>query len=204
MTATVLGTLLVLLASTAVEPAPAPTRCDVLVYGGTPGGIAAAIAASRDGARVVLVEPTRHVGGLVTSGLSHTDFRTFEGLSGLYLDFARRVEAHYRQVYGAESEQVRACRRGTQAEPHVNERVFEQMLAEQPTLRVCKGLRLASLQLGGTPDTRRSITSVAFTTTDGPMREEFSSLVFVDATYEGDLMARAGVANRVGREGRDE
>lgn len=206
MTIATLGTLLVLLLPAAVEtaPAPAPLRCDVLVYGGTPGGIAAAIAASRDGARVMLVEPTRHVGGLVTSGLSHTDFRTYEGLNGLFLDFARRVEAHYRQADGAQSEQVRACRRGTQAEPHVNERVFEQMLAEQPSLTVCKGLGLASVQLGGTTDTRRSITRVGFTSADGRTREEFAARVFIDATYEGDLMARAGVAYRVGREGRGE
>src|SRR3954468_15919770 len=105
LTIAVLGTLLVLLVPTAVETAPAPalSRCDVLVYGGTPGGIAAAIAASRDGARVVLVEPTRHVGGLATRGLSHPDFRTYGGLNGLFLDFARRVETHYRQAYGAES-----------------------------------------------------------------------------------------------------
>lgn len=206
LTIAVLGTLLGILVTAAVEPAPATasSRCDVLVYGGTPGGIAAAIAASRGGARVVLVEPTRHVGGLVTSGLSHTDFRTYEGLGGLFLDFARRVEADYRRAYGEQSEQVRACRRGTQAEPHVNERVFEQMLAEPPSLTVRKELWLASLQLGETADARRTITSVTFTGADGRTREGFAARVFVDATYEGDLMARAGVAFRVGREGRGE
>lgn len=206
MTKAVVGILLGLIASATVEAAPTPalSRCDVLVYGGTPGGIAAAIAASRGGARVVLVEPTRHVGGLMTSGLSHTDFRTYEGLSGLFLDFARRVETQYREAYGADSEQVRACRRGTHAEPHVNERVFEQMLAEQPSLTVLKGLRLASLQRGETAETRRTITRVAFTNADGGAHEEFEASVFVDATYEGDLMARAGVAFRVGREGRGE
>ena len=177
LTIAILGTLLLLLLPAAVEtaPAPIPSRCDVLVYGGTPGGIAAAIAASRDGASVVLVEPTRHMGGLVTSGLSHTDFRTYEGLNGLFLDFARRVEAHYRQSYGAQSEQLRACRRGTQAEPHVNEQVFEQMLAEQPSLTVRKGLGLASVQLGETGDTRRTITRVGFKSTDGQTREEFAA-----------------------------
>lgn len=204
----ILGTLLGILGPTAgaaaAPPAPALSRCDVLVYGGTPGGIAAAIAASRGGARVVLVEPTQHVGGLVTSGLSHTDFRTYEGLNGLFLDFARRVEAQYQQAYGAQSEQVRACRRGTQAEPHVNERVFEQMLSEQPSLTVRKGLRLSSLQLGETPETQRTITRVTFTSADGQTHEEFAARVFVDATYEGDLMARAGVKFRVGREGRGE
>ena len=76
--------------------AASPARpVDVLVYGGTPGGIAAALAASQGGAKVVLIEPTAHVGGLVTSGLSHTDFRTFEGVNGTFQKFAERVEAEF-------------------------------------------------------------------------------------------------------------
>ncbi len=54
---------------------------DVVVYGATPGGIAAAVSAARSGLRVAVVEPTNRVGGLVTSGLSHTDFHSFESLS---------------------------------------------------------------------------------------------------------------------------
>jgi flavin-dependent dehydrogenase len=103
----------------------------VLVYGATPAGIAAAIAAAKDGERVLLVEPTDQIGGLVTSGLSHTDFRTFEGLTGAYLAFAKRVEQYYRETYGADSPQVRASWRGTFAEPKVNLEIFEKMLAEQ-------------------------------------------------------------------------
>src|SRR5262245_46840199 len=144
-------------------PAADPVSCDVLVYGGTPGGIAAALAASRDGARVVLIEPTAHLGGLITSGLSHTDFRTYEGLNGAFLDFARRVEAHYRETYGADSEQVKACRRGTQAEPHVNERIFGQilLLAQLTSLTVRTELSLVALETGqGIGGGRRRITQV--------------------------------------------
>src|SRR6187549_3968920 len=101
---------------------------DVLVYGATPGGIAAALAAAEDGQRVLLVEPTRRIGGLMTNGLSHTDFRTFEGLTGAFLDFSKRVEAHYRKTYGADSAQVKDSFRGTHAEPKVNLLVFESML----------------------------------------------------------------------------
>lgn len=118
------------------------------------------------------MESTRHVGGLVTSGLSQMDFRTYEGLSGLFLDFAHRVEAHHREAYGAQSKQVRACRRGTQAEPHVNDRVFELILSEQPSLTVCKGLRLASLQLGETTETRRTMTRVTRTSAPTPLHLE--------------------------------
>lgn len=78
------------------------------VYGATPGGIAAAVSAAKGGLRVTLVEPTSHIGGLVTNGLSYTDFRTFESLSGFFWEFARRVEQHYVKTYGANSEQVKA------------------------------------------------------------------------------------------------
>ncbi|MGE3780877.1 MAG: FAD-dependent oxidoreductase, partial [Pirellulaceae bacterium] len=105
---------------------------DVVVYGATPGGIAAAMSAATGGARVALVEPTPRIGGLITSGLSHSDFRTLEGLNGAFLEFARRVEAYYVAAYGADSPQVRDSFHGTFAEPKVNLAVLEQMLAERP------------------------------------------------------------------------
>src|SRR3954469_21416845 len=92
--------LLLLLATAVVVRAQ---DYDVLVYGATPSGIAAAIAAAKDGERVLLIEPSRRIGGMVTNGLTHTDFRTVEGLNGSFLDFARRVETYYRETYGADS-----------------------------------------------------------------------------------------------------
>lgn len=176
--------------------------CDVLVYGGTPGGIAAARAAARDGARVVLVEPTQHVGGLVTSGLSHTDFRTYEGLTGSFLEFAKEVEAYYQQKYGAESAQVKTCRHGTHAEPHVNERVFEQLLAKSG-VKVHRGLFLREVSTRTPEKGKRTISTVGFSSETGK-KAEFTARIFIDATYEGDLLAKAGVKYRVGREGKDE
>ena len=64
--------------SFALAAASPAQEYDVLVYGATPGGIAAALAAAEDGERVLLVEPTAHVGGMMTNGLTHPDFRTFE------------------------------------------------------------------------------------------------------------------------------
>src|SRR5688572_26915857 len=93
-------------------------RVDVLVYGATPAGIAAAVAAAKGGRDVLLAEPTGRVGGMVTNGLSHADFRTFEGLTGTYLEFTRRVRARY--------ESDDASFRGTHAEPKVNLLVFEE------------------------------------------------------------------------------
>jgi hypothetical protein len=174
----------------------------VLVYGATPGGIAAALAAAKDGERVLLVEPTDQIGGMVTSGLSHTDFRTFEGLTGAYLTFARRVEQYYRDSYGADSQQVRECWRGTFGEPKVNLAVFEKMLAEQPSITVWKSRRLFSVHSSAEGETR-AIGMAAFL--DNQNRTtSVSADVFIDATYEGDLLAAAKVAYRVGSEGRDE
>src|SRR6187402_2815364 len=86
---------------------------DVLVYGATPSGIAAAVAAAQDGERVLLVDNSRRIGGMMTNGLSHTDFRTLEGLTGSFYNFSQRVEAYYRETYGADSQQVKDSFHGT-------------------------------------------------------------------------------------------
>jgi hypothetical protein len=171
----------------------------VVVYGTTPGGIAAALAAADDGESVLLVEPTGRIGGLVTNGLSHTDFRTFEGLTGTFLDFTRRVEAHYARTYGKDSAQVRDSFRGTFGEPGVNLATFRAMLAERKTITVRNRTRLTAVTMNG--DTR--IASVTFANADGT-NWTATAAVFIDGSYEGDLMAKAGVPWRVGREARAE
>lgn len=177
-------------------------QADVLIYGATPGGIAAAVATAKDGQSVLLVEPTARIGGLVTSGLSHTDFHSFESLSGAFLDFSQRVEAHYVKTYGKESPQVRDCFHGTFAEPRVNLAVFEQMLAEHGRITVRKQLTLASVKMRNGGSTSR-IESATFTGADGKA-VTLVARVFIDGSYEGDLMAKAAVPWRAGREGRDE
>lgn len=174
----------------------------VLIYGATPSGIAAALAAAKSGQSVLLVEPTNRIGGLVTSGLSHTDFHSFESLTGAFLDFAQRVEAHYAKTYGKDSQQVKDSFRGTFAEPKVNLLVFEQMLAEHKTITIRKQLTLASVEIQQTGGTHR-IESATFAGADGkPVT--LAARAFIDATYEGDLMAKAGVPWRAGREGQAE
>lgn len=181
---------------------------DVLVYGATPAGIAAALAAAEEGGRVLLVEPTQRIGGLVTNGLSHTDFHALEGLTGAFLDFSKRVEAHYRETYGADSPQALGNFRGTHAEPKVNLAVFEAMLTAQPRIKVWRGWELEGVKtsseaIGETPGPRRAIEVALFANA----REEKQSVgarVFIDATYEGDLLAAAGVPYRVGREAAEE
>lgn len=187
-----LAFLLVLTATSAAIEKSA----DVIVYGATPGGIAAAIGAARSGSSVILIEPTRRIGGLVTNGLSHADFHSLESLSGSFAEFAARVESHYIATYGDGSPQVRDCFHGTFAEPKVNLLVFTRMLAEQPRITVEIQSSLSSLVLEN-----RRIRSATFTRTDGESLT-CSGGIFIDGTYEGDLMAKAGVAYHVGRESR--
>lgn len=178
---------------------------DVVIYGATPAGIAAALSAGECGDGVLLIEPTRRIGGLTTNGLSHPDFRTFEAINGAYLDFTTRVQGHYDREYGPDSSQAISALRGTEAEPKVNLLVFEQMLSEHSNIDVETSLVLTDMKTSGTGDTRRieSITLVPVDQRSEGARD-VRAKVFIDATYEGDLMAMAGVPFRVGREAREE
>ena len=173
---------------------------DVCVYGATPGGIAAAVSAAKGGFRVTLIEPTSFVGGMMTNGLSYTDFRSFESLSGFFWDFARRVELHYVKTYGANSEQVRASWRGTHGEPGVNLRIFEQMLAEQQ-VRVIRNHALQSLATSAWQSGRRQLLAVNVRNAAGGALTVAAGM-FIDGSYEGDLMAMAGESYHIGRESR--
>lgn len=170
------------LATTLLEAHPKPV--DVVVYSATPCGIAASITAAREGAVVVLVEPTRHVGGLSTSGLNtaETEHMLEWTIGGFADEFYRRMGAHYgrdRPAYGFES--------------GVAETVCLAML-DEADVELHYGASVASARKDGT-----KITDI--TLTDGT---RLAAKVFVDASYEGDLMARAGVDYRVGRESKAE
>lgn len=196
-----IGSLLFLETGHGGELRPEPRSCDLLVYGGTPAGIAAAIAAAREGDDVVLVEETMHLGGLVTSGLSHTDFHSFPGLTGIFREMTQRNLQYYSNRYGLDSQQVRDSFQGTHAEPHVYELTLEKMINEHPEIQLFKGCILSSVRVTGeTP----SLKTVRFISKDRTRFRAFDAKVYVDATYEGDLMAAAGVSYRVGREGSEE
>jgi hypothetical protein len=171
---------------------------DVLIYCATPAGIAAALAAAEEDRNVWLVEPTARIGGMTTHGLSHSDFHNFESLNGPFLHFSQRVLQHYRETYGEGSEQVRDCWRGTHGEPSVNLLVFRRMLAEKPSIRILMEHRLAEVTVEG-----QSITALRFSRPKAaPV--VITSKIVIDASYEGDLLAAAGVPYRVGREARSE
>lgn len=166
---------------------------DIAVYGSTPAGIASAVVAARQGRRVALLEPTSHVGGLLTGGLSNTDFRTLEAVTGFYREYMDRVHADYIQRYGRDSKQAEECFFGAHAEPHVSDRVLRAMMAEQATLRLFTRHRLETATRQGD-----AIASARFRTPAGPLTIQAS--VWIDATYEGDLAAAAKAPYRIGRE----
>ena len=114
---------------TAVQSSEEAARFDVVVYGATPAGIAAAVSAARAGRPTLLVEETHHVGGLAAGGLSNTDFKTFESLGGLWREFMDRVVTHYAETYGAGSRPVEMSARGAYYEPRVAAAVFQDMLS---------------------------------------------------------------------------
>lgn len=170
-------------------------EADVIVYGSTPGGFCAAIAASREGASVILLEPTAHVGGMNTGGLSHSDSNQIvrSTAMGLFDEWHTRIENDYasRGIELPYSVRVKDQALWTY-EPHVAARVTKQML-EEAKVEVLTERYLQSVRKEGTD-------IVSLITSNGT----FTAKVFVDATYEGDLMAAAGVSWTIGREGRSE
>jgi len=171
----------------------AQSEADVIVYGSTPAGFCAAIAAAREGASVILLEPTDHIGGLSTGGLSHCDSNQMvrKTVMGLFDEWHMRIVGDYmdRGLKPPYNPAVKDQSLWT-FEPHVAMRVTKQML-DEAGVRVLTKRYLRSVNKDGV-----RITSLV--TTNGI----FSAKIYVDGTYEGDLMASAGVDWTIGREGR--
>ncbi len=176
-----------------------PVKADVVVYGGTPAGVAAAIAAADKGLSVVVVEMTSHIGGMISGGLVETDIGDRKTVGGTAHRFFEDIKDYYLKKYGADSRQYKACREGLMYEPSAGERIFDRWLAEKK-VQVFKKYRLASVKLGKDGN----IASFAADNLNGGPERLFIGKIFIDASYEGDLMAEAGVKSRIGREGRDE
>lgn len=177
-------------------------QVDVVIYGATPGGIAAALAAAKGGHSVLLAEPSIRIGGMTTNGLSHPDFRTFEALTGTYWALTRRTLAYYEKTYGAESQQVKDTFRGTHAEPKVNLLLYQQMIAEHPKIAVKTQWVLVDANTRG-PAGDRVVQAARFRDAAG-VEHICEGKVFIDGSYEGDLIAAAQVPYRIGVESREE
>ena len=179
---------------------------DVVVYGGTAAGVIAAVQSKKMGKSVVIVGPDRHLGGLSSGGLGFTDSGDKSVIGGLSRNFYHRVWQYYqkpetwvhqkREEFGNKGQGTVAMDQTERTmwifEPSVAEKVFEDYVREYaiPVLRDewldrAKGVRLADGRIA-------SITMLSGKTLEGKM--------FIDATYEGDLLAAAGVSYHVGRE----
>ena len=160
-------------------------KTDVLVYGGTAGGIITAVSAAREGLSVVLLEPGKHLGGMATGGLSRTAFGKKPVIGGYALEFYWRIGQKYDLAQYAQSF-------GWYYEPHVGEKVFGEMLQET---KVQTFLNERLREKDGVTKDGAAVKSII--TERGT---SYQARIFVDCSYEGDLMAQSGIHYTVGRE----
>src|SRR6185295_1412 len=156
-------------------------KFDVVVYGGTAGGVMTAVTAAREGLTVAVLEPSKHLGGMVTGGLSRTDFGKKEVIGGIALEFYQRAG----KKYGREIEWM--------PEPRVAEAILTEMIQEAKTVTVFLNHRLKEKS-----GVKKEGTRVTEITMENGAR--FQGTIFADASYEGDLLAQAEVAFTWGRE----
>ncbi len=152
---------------------------DVVIYGGTPAGIIAALAVAQKGLTVALLNPEVHLGGMMSGGLGNSDIGNSSAIGGLAREFFERVGT----VYGVKVAWA--------FEPHVAEQVFYNWVKENG-VKVFPGQHLVAIKC----DSGR----IRFIETD--QGGYFSGREFIDASYEGDLMAKSGVSYTWGRESR--
>ena len=185
-------------------PIPAPLETAICVYGGTAGAVIAAVQATHLGHSVILINPDAKLGGLSSGGLGQTDIGNKRAIGGLARQFYERVAQHYaqpaawtQQPFGSyRSIGQSATEPGEPAmwtfEPHVAEKIFEDLVRENKITV----LRRERLDLARAVEKTGARLNTIYLESGRSVRAQ----IFIDATYEGDLMAKAGVAYRVGRE----
>lgn len=195
----------VFVAPISVRVADAATY-DVVIYGGTSAAVSAAVQAKRMNQSVIMVSPDRHLGGLTSGGLGWTDTGNKDVIGGLAKEFYQAVYRHYqddaswnfqqREKYGDRAQGHRASDAEAATmwvfEPHVAENIFEAMVTEND-IPVVRDAWL-DREHGVVVENKKI---VSITTLDG---QTYTGRQFIDATYEGDLIAAAGVRTTIGRE----
>ncbi|MFD2934183.1 FAD-dependent oxidoreductase [Spirosoma flavum] len=204
------GSLIVLLTvpidTNAAKP-NAVRRADVIIYGGTCAAVTAAVQVKKMGKSVIVVSPDKHLGGLSSGGLGFTDTGNKEVIGGLSREFYQRLYQHYQQdsawkwqkkdEYGNKGQGTPAIDGNSRTmwifEPHAAEKVFEDLVREN-AITVYRNEWLDRSAKGVT---KKAGAIQSFRTLNGQVYE---GKMFIDVTYEGDLMAAAGVQYHVGRE----
>lgn len=167
---------------------PSSIQYDIIIYGGTSAGVIAAYSAKMEGKSVLLIEPKLHLGGLSSSGLGETDIGNKYAVTGLSRNFYRRLGDHYGVL------------ESWKFEPHVAEGIFDKLIAESG-VEVLKDYRLVDLKKRAKRIKSISIEKSSASGKDKKIRVK--GLYFIDCSYEGDLMAKAGISYTVGRESND-
>lgn len=175
-------------------------RYDVVVVGGTASGVVCAVRAAREGCRVLLVQHNRHIGGMLANGLMQWDALYGGPRAPLMTELLRNIEKDAIARFGKDSKSHQIIKYTHEhypigwVEPHVMERECHRLVAAEKNLALFLNRHPTAVQRDGV-----MLKSVTFN--DG---SAVSAAIFVDATYEGDLLALAEVPYRVGREARDE
>jgi FAD dependent oxidoreductase len=177
-------------------------KVDVCIYGGTSGGVTAAAALARLGRSVLLIEPTRHLGGMTSGGLGWIDYGKPAAIGGLTKQFFDDIRAYYAGQ--------KISSNGWSVEPHVAEEFFEKLIAKYK-VEVVREARLSAVKTR-----HRRIQSITLdkapvdprgAPVGEPQEKNFlhvEAAIFIDCSYEGDLLAGAGVSHRTDREASDE
>jgi len=194
--------LLSILLFARLAPAAEPQSADVVIYGGTASGVIAALEVDRLGKSVIVIEPTQHLGGLTTSGLGWTDTGDKRVIGGLSREFYGRLKRFYSNDSSWPHDDPQKFKHfvsGGDAmwvfEPSAAEKTLELMLKDSKVV-VIRGERIQRDRgAGGVSKNGLSIEKIRMES-----GKEFTGRMFIDATYEGDLMALAGVSHTVGRE----
>ncbi len=180
--------------TTALAQQTPMAKVDVCVYGGTASGVAAAVAVAQERKTVVLVEPGRHLGGMTSGGLGFTDFGNKAVVGGISRDFYREVG----KVYGKDEAWT--------FEPHVAEAILTQWV-QRNGIAVAYNHRLQSVKKEGARIVSITLEKAGVDETGAPLATPtarnamvIEAAMYIDATYEGDLMAAAKVSYTVGRE----
>ncbi len=203
---------------------------DLIVVGATPGGIACSVRAAREGLQVLLTHYHDHIGGILSSGLSTLDTQFTGRRCNVLSEFCEGVLNHYRKKYGEDSDEYRSCLTRAPSQYWIDQKAttvleedrpvedtskgyygrlhYEPHVGEAAIRRIVEAESLISIERGCYPLSvircGRAIDAVIFRYFDGRPDLNVSGPLFVDATYEGDVAAAAGIPYRVGRESRGE
>jgi hypothetical protein len=184
-------------------------KYDIVVYGGTSAGISAAIQASRMGKKVLLIEPKSRIGGLTTGGLGQTDIGNKQAIGGIAREFYQQVRVHYSKPENWKWQKRAEYRDGGQTiteeheetmwtfEPSVALNIFHDMLRNEKNITLIYNERLN--RKNGVRKAKGNIKCIIMES-----GKKFTAAMFIDATYEGDLLATAGVSYAIGRESNSE